>query len=373
MNVFFYIHSLTGGGAERVTATIARHLADQGHEVGVITMTAQEQDFYPLDPRVRRVTLDLAGDNRGLLGKLTANYRRWRALRRALKTEQPDVVVAMMTTSIVLAILAAVGLPVRVYGSERNYPGRKSAGRPWALLRRVVYRFAAGHVAQTREAVAWLERHTGARNVHVIPNPVVWPIPSFPPKMAPASMVLPERKVILAVGSKPEQKGFDLLLHAYAGLASDRPDWDLVILGVNPESEALSGGGSSLRQLAEELGIAQRLHLPGRVGNVADWYRRADLFVLSSRYEGFPNVLLEAMASGCPCIAFDCDTGPRDVIQNGTNGVLVPAENVDELKAEMSRLMINDEFRIKLSSEAIKARYQFEEEAIMAQWKQVLR
>jgi glycosyltransferase involved in cell wall biosynthesis len=146
-----------------------------------------------------------------------------------------------------------------------------------------------------------------------------------------------------------------------------------VILGVNPESEALSGGGSSLRQLAEELGIAQRLHLPGRVGNVADWYRRADLFVLSSRYEGFPNVLLEAMASGCPCIAFDCDTGPRDVIQNGTNGVLVPAENVDELKAEMSRLMINDEFRIKLSSEAIKARYQFEEEAIMAQWKQVLR
>lgn len=106
MRLYFVIHSMTGGGAERVTGSLARHLADQSYEVGVITMTSEEPDFYPLDPRVRRVTLDLAGVNRGL-GKLTANYRRWRALRRALKAEQPDVVVGMMTISAVLCILAA--------------------------------------------------------------------------------------------------------------------------------------------------------------------------------------------------------------------------------------------------------------------------
>ncbi|SFC96595.1 Glycosyltransferase involved in cell wall bisynthesis [Thiohalospira halophila DSM 15071] len=367
MKIFFYIHSLTGGGAERVTASLVRHLADQGHEVGVITMTSEERDFYPLDPRVRRVTLDLAGVNRGL-GKLTANYRRWRALRRALKAEQPDVVVAMMNTSIVLAILAAIGLPVRVYGSERNYPGRQRIGSAWALLRRLVYRFAAGHVAQTREAAAWLVRHAGARNVHVIPNPVVWPIASFPPEVAPESVISPERKVILAVGSKPVQKGFDLLVRALAGLAADRPEWDLVILGVDPESDAVCGGDASIQRLAEGEGVAGRFHLPGRVGNVADWYKRANIFVLSSRYEGFPNVLLEAMASGCPSIAFDCDTGPRDVIEDGANGLLVPAEDFEGLRAAMACLTADEGLRQRFGEQAVAVREKFAEKKVMALW-----
>ena len=371
MKIFFYIHSLTGGGAERVTASLARHLADQGHEVGVITMTPEERDFYPLDPRVRRITLALAGTNRGL-GKLTANFCRWRALRRTLKSERPVVVVAMMTTSIVLALLAAIGLPVRVYGSERNYPGRKGTGRPWALLRRLVYRFAAGHVAQTRETAAWLERHTGARNVRVIPNPVVWPIPSFPPEVAPQSVVLPKRKAILAIGSKPEQKGFDLLVRVFAGLATSSPTWDLVILGVAPESDAAYGGGKSVRRLAEEKGVAERIHLPGRVGNVADWYERADLFVLSSRYEGFPNVLLEAMAAGCACIAFDCDTGPRDIIEPDVDGVLVPAEDVSALTFELAGLMADEPKRERLAGAAVRVRERFSEERVMAKWGKVL-
>ena len=371
MKIFFYIHSLTGGGAERVTASLVRHLADQGHDVGVITMHSEECDFYPLDPRVRRVTLNLAGVNRGL-GKLTANYRRWRAVRRALKAEQPDVVVAMMTTSTVLAILAAMGLRSRVYGSERNDPRRSPTRRPWALLRRLVYRFADGHVAQTREAATWLERHTGARNVHVIPNPVVWPIPSFPPKVEPESVVSPERKVILAVGTKPEQKGFDLLVRAFTGLAADSSEWDLVILGVDPASESVSGGGAPVQRLTEELGVAQRVHMPGRVGNVADWYKRAALFVLSSRYEGFPNVLLEAMASGCPSIAFDCDVGPRDLIDNGVNGLLVPAESIDALKNAMARLIATENLRVNFANQAVTVRETFSERRIMAAWQRAL-
>ena len=372
MKIFFYIHSLTGGGAERVTASLVRHLADQGHDVGVITMHSEECDFYPLDPRVRRVTLNLAGVNRGL-GKLTANYRRWRALRRVFKAEKPDVVVAMMTTSIVLAILAAIGLPVRVYGSERNYPGRKATALPWALLRRLVYRFADGHVAQTREAESWLQHHTGARNVHVIPNPVVWLIPSFSPKVSPDNVVSPERKIILAVGTKSDQKGFDLLVRAFSGLTVVHPNWDLVIIGIDPASDAISGGGASVQRLAEEVGVAQRVYLPGRLGNVADWYQRADMFVLSSRYEGFPNVLLEAMASGCACVAFDCDTGPRDLIEDGVNGLLVQAECVEALTNAMARLMRNNDLRAALGSQAVTVRQTFSEHRVMALWQQILR
>lgn len=371
MKVFFYIHSLTGGGAERVTALVTRCLVDRGHEVGVITMSSQTRDVIPLDCRVQRLSLDLAGVRRGV-GKLTINYRRWLLLRRLLKREKPDVVVAMMTTSIVLAILAVIGLQIRVYGSERNYPKRQPTRPLWGLLRRFVYRLADGHIAQTHESADWLQRHTRARNIHVVPNPVAWPIPSFSPMVAPESVLPPQRKIILAVGSKPEQKGFDLLIRAFAGLASDWEEWDLVIVGVDPTMTAVAADDVSLRQLSMDLGVVDRFYCPGRVGNVADWYSRADLFVLSSRYEGFPNVLLEAMASGCPCIAFDCDTGPRDLIEHAVNGLLVPAESAQELTAVMSSLLANEDFRLQLGRQAVAVRETFSEQRIMAHWNEIL-
>lgn len=312
MKIVIYISSLTCGGAERVSAALANFLAAQGHELVVITMHSEERDFYKVDASVRRVSLNLVGEHSGL-GKLIANYRRWHALRCAFKLEKPDIVVAMMTTSIVLAILVAIGLPVRVYGSERNFPGRKATGRAWSLLRRHVNRFADGHIAQTHQTAAWLEQHTGSRNIHVIPNPVVWPIPSTKPHVVAESVINSQRKLILAVGTKVDQKGFDLLVQAFAGLTVERAEWDLVILGIDPNSSETYGGGASIKVLAEELGIADRVYLPGRVGNVADWYTRAEIFALSSRYEGFPNVLIEAMASGCASIAFDCEIGRAHV------------------------------------------------------------
>ena len=345
-----------------MTSILASHLVKHGHEICVLTMAEVESDFYTLDPRVCRISLNLAGSSFGL-AKVTANFRRWRALRRAFKKEQPDVVVAMMTTSIVLAILATVGLPVRVYGSERNYPARQRIGRIWSILRRFVYRFAHGHVTQTHEAAAWLKQYTGAHNVHVVPNPVVWPIPSLLPVVSPLSLVPPDRKMILAVGSKPEQKGFDLLLKAFAGLMPSYPDWDLVILGVD---ELL------VLPLAEDEAVTKRLHLPGRVGNVSDWYQRSDVFVLSSRYEGFPNVLIEAMASGCPCVAFDCDTGPRDMIHDSVNGILVPPEDIDELKIAMKNLMSDPDLRSQLGKQACSVRESFSEHHVVALWQEVL-
>jgi len=128
--------------------------------------------------------------------------------------------------------------------------------------------------------------------------------------------------LILAVGTKLHQKGFDRLVAAFAGLQADFPDWSLAIVGIQDVPYHGVNQAARLRQLMGS--ETPRLILPGNVGNVGDWYRASSLFVLSSRFEGYPNVLLEAMASGLPCLAVDCPTGPSDLIDPGLNGWLVP-------------------------------------------------
>lgn len=367
MKVLFFIGALTGGGAERVTAGLANYLVRNGHQATLATMHHTDRDFYILDSKVGRVCLNLAGRNRGL-AKLTANYRRLRALRRVIHAEQPEVAVGMMPTATILCILASLGLPTRVVGSERNYPGRKPIGRPWAFLRRLLYRFADAHVAQTREAADWIIRHSSAHNVTVIPNSVAWPIKPCPPYVDPTVFVPPARRLILAVGSKSWQKGLDLLLDAYERMANDHPGWDLAIIGLTSVQHKQSRSWDLLHAQAEAAGLAERVHFPGLVGNVGDWYERSELFVLSSRYEGFPNALLEAMAAGCACIAFDCDAGPRDVINHGENGLLVDAEDVSLLAQAMSRLAGDTATREALRFAARGVLEQYSESLILAEW-----
>lgn len=364
--IIIFINSLTSGGAERVAVTLAGYLASRNYEVSVVTIHGVETDFYPIDSRVRRIALGMRGRHKGI-GKIFANLDRLLALRRTIRVEQAQVVVGMMTVSAVLATLASAWLPVRVVVSERNYPGMKRVPIGWALLRRLVYRFADAHVAQTQRAAEWIKRHTGARNIRVVPNSVAWPVPSCPPEMDPSTIIAPGRQVVLAVGTKLEQKGFDLLLDAYERVADDFPTWDLVILGLESVSDR-----ERLRVLARAAGLEARLHLLGRVGNVAAWYERANIFVLSSRYEGFPNVLLEAMASGCACVAFDCDTGPREVIQSGINGFLVPAGNTEALGRAMRELMADEDQRVQLGRAAKRVREKFAEEVVLARWESLI-
>lgn len=369
--ISIFIHSLSTGGAERVTVNIANWLIEKQYDVFIITMDAQDQDFYELNPNVRRMSLNMARNTKGI-NKLFTNYNRVKSLRQILTNERPDVVLGMMTTSIVLLIIASFGLPVKVFGSERNYPPREYITSAWNLLRRLVYRFADGHIAQTQETAKWLVKNTGAKNIHVIHNPVVWPLPLSKPQIKTESVVLADRKIILSVGTKVEQKGFDLLLQAFSGLTNTFTEWDLVILGIDSNSSEIKGGGLSIKALAEELEVSTRVHLPGRVGNIVDWFDRADIFVLSSRYEGFPNVLIEAMASGCPSLAFDCDTGPRDIIIDGINGILVPSEDIDKLRVGLIKLIEDESLRYKYAKEGAFIKDILSEEKIMNQWEKAL-
>lgn len=364
LRLLFFIHSLSSGGAERVTANLANYWADKGWDVSIITLTDKEKDFYRLDERVERIALNLATDSGNPLAAIVANLRRIVALRRELKRVQPDIAVGMMTTANVLLAFAARGLPVVAIGSERIHPPMLPLGRAWEWLRRVSYGYLQALVVLTQESRGWVRQHTRSRKVALIPNAVNWPLVTQMPVIPPQDYLVPGRRTLITVGRLNTQKGFDLLIDAFSGIASQTPDWDLVILGEGAQQEAL------MRQIRDQ-GLEQRIRLPGRVGNIGDWYQAADLYVMSSRFEGFPNTLVEAMAHGLPAISFDCDTGPRDIIRHEVDGVLVENGNVEALTQALHRLMTDQSLRQQFAVRAVEVGGRFSMEKVTGMWEEL--
>jgi glycosyltransferase involved in cell wall biosynthesis len=184
------------------------------------------------------------------------------------------------------------------------------------------------------------------------------------PRITPDSLCQSGRHLLLAVGRLEAQKGFDWLEDAFINLAKRYPDWDLVILGDGPQH-------ATLQDQARAAGLEKRIFLPGRGGNVGEWYERADLYVTSSRFEGFPNTLAEAMAYGLPAVSFDCDTGPRDIIRHEVDGLLVPPGDVAALTAALDQLMGDADLRQRFAERAVEARDRFSMERIAGMWEEL--
>lgn len=349
--ILLYIDSLKTGGAERITLAWAGWLRDAGHPLVLLTRHGSRRDFYPLPAGIQRHVEphDPAWLRR--LGWFGFPLRLWR-LRQLLNGLQPAVVIGITTLPAIKLLLASVAAPWPVLVAERNYPPAKPPARLWCWLRRLSYPWARLHLVQTQRTAEWLVAQQGVapQRCATVPNPVLWPLPRFQPAVDPRSCRPDGARMLLAVGTKPHQKGFDRLISAFLRLAEEHPEWHLVILGLDPAGASHHRAVADLlaRRQADPL-LRRRLHCPGPVGNVADWYAAADLFVLSSRYEGFPNVLLEAMASGCACLACACPTGPDEIISHGHDGWLLPAQaDPDQLAGGLRVLMVDEELRLRL-------------------------
>jgi glycosyltransferase involved in cell wall biosynthesis len=368
MTLLFFIYSMSSGGAERVTANLANYWASKGWKITIVTLAPINCDFYEFHPKVARISLDLAGNSQNALIGLTKNFHRVLALRRILRTVKPDAVVGMMTGANVLLALAAWGLPlIRTIGSERIHPPQFRLGSLWEMLRRLSYGRLGTVVAQTRESADWIMKHTTAREVRVIPNPVVWPLATQEPMVEVASVISSSnRKLLLAVGRLSEQKQFSLLIESFQCLSKQHPEWDLVILGEGPLRSELNA-----QIVAADL--ERRVFLPGRAGNVGEWYQRADIYVLTSLFEGFPNTLIEAMSYGLPVVSFDCDTGPRDIIHHDVDGFLVAAGDKILLTSHLGRLMQDPSLRHRFSLQAIEIRDRFSMEGIAGMWESLFK
>lgn len=365
MRLLIFIHSLRGGGAERVTATLANYWAARKWDVAIVTLSSQAEDFYDLHHDVKRIALDLASNSTNMLSGLTGNFRRLIALRQVLHHFNPDIALGMMTTANVLLALATWGFPqLRAIGSERTHPPQYNIGVLWESLRRFAYGRLAAVVALTHESAHWLESNTYARRVVVIPNAASWPLPNQAPRISCETCRQVGRHILLAVGRTSEEKQFDLLIEVFAELAQRYPEWDLVILGDGPSRPMLLDQASMA-------GLEDRVFLPGRAGNVGEWYEHADLYVMSSRYEGFPNTLAEAMAYGLPVVSFDCDTGPRDIVRHGVDGLLVPPGDKANLAGMLERMMGDADLRRRFADRAAEIRERFSMERVVSMWERL--
>lgn len=361
MRLLIFIHSLNGGGAERATANLANHWAEKGWEIIAVTMSPRCDDFYVLHPKVKRIALEVTGDSGNALAGLVQNLRRIFVLRRVLRNIKPDIALAMMTTANVLIFLASLGLGTRVVGSERTYPPQYPLGFIWEWLRKYGYEHLDAVVALTSEGVEWLRANTRAKRVVLIPNSVRWPLQNQLPHLDVEEVRRAGRYLLLAVGRLSDEKQLGLLVGCFQTLATRYPDWDMIILGEGPSRSVLDAQ-------VREIGLAGRVFLPGRAGNVGAWYACADLYVMSSRFEGFPNTLIEAMAHGLPAVSFDCDTGPRDIIRHEVDGLLVSPGDTAALTEALDRLMGDPKLRKCFASRSVEIRDRFSLERIAGMW-----
>ena len=360
MRIMFVIDSLSAGGAERVACMLVNHWVQADDQVCMVTIDVSERDFYELDSRVRRIALGLSRESKNWREFLANNLQRIRRLRGLICTLKPEVIVSFLDATNVLVLLAATGSGVAVIVSERIDPRSHSTAKVVRILRRLLYPRARALVVQTQEVSNWARRVVKPTAVYVIPNPV--------------SFTVHHRKVcetkrsytILAMGRLEPQKGFDLLLEAFSRCCQGHLEWNLRIIGEGSHRERLL-------RLAEQLGIGDRVRLDRVITEPAAALRDADLFVLSSRYEGFPNALLEAMAAGLPVISFDCPSGPREIIRHGRNGILVPPEDVGALAQAMDRLMGTEHERSELAAGAADVTERFGFDRVMPMWRELLR
>lgn len=361
MRITLIISRLLTGGAERVISIMANYWSAHHQDVTLLTLASQEKDCYALHPRMKRIGLNLEASSKNLAEAVRHNAKRLRHVRRAIRTSCPDVVISFCDETNILTLLATLGTSVPVIVSERVDARYHSIGLVRHGLRYALYRRAEGLVVQSHAVRDWARKLVGPEGVHVIPNPVEAPVNGVDRAVKEQAI----GPIAVSIGRLTHQKGFDLLLRAFAKCANKHAVWSLVILGEGDER-------ASLEALVAELGLKDRVTLPGRMRNSTRILQGADLFVMSSRYEGFPNALLEAMAAGLPVISTDCPSGPREIIRDGVDGVLVAPHDINALASAMDRLMEDREERERFGARAVDVIDRFGVERVMGMWDDLL-
>ena len=292
---------------------------------------------------------------------LSAGGLRYARLRALLVEQRPRRVLALLSKTNILCCAAAWDLPIHLVVSERNDPRLQRMDRLWRWLRRVYYRRADVVTANTEGVLEALQEMGSWRRLELLPNPLPALVSTH---SSPAST--DRRQQILSVARLVPQKGLDLLLRAFASLPETvRFGWTVVLVGDGPEREQLGS-------LVESLSIGDSVRFEGFQPNPLQYMQSAAIFALPSRFEGMPNALLEAMASGLPAVVTDASPGPLEMVSDGRNGLVVPTEDPAAFAAALNTLMATPAHRLQLGEAARQTLRSMEWPVVEPLWRSVL-
>ncbi len=342
MKIHFLINSLVAGGAERVMILLANYFAEKKHNITIITFNDPE-DFRPND-KVQRIRL-----HNGKIKNHTIRSIYNLSKLYTKKNNRPDILIPFMTHGNFIGILVGKLFRIKVISSEHNNHLKKtdSLGN---FTRNYLYRLTDVLTVLTNYDYEFYKNRKV--NVQIMPNPSTFDIFKEQNRQ--------RKKVILAVGdlNRYHHKGFDNLIPIIAPVLKKNKEWSLKIVGAGDK------GYRFLNELVIKHNISNQVVFEGYSTKVAEIMKRSEIYVMTSRFEGLPMVLLEAMSQGMACISYDCKTGPSDIIQNNYNGILVEDQNSKSMAENINNLINNTDLRIKLSNNGINSLDRFKIEGI---------
>ena len=359
MKLLFYIHGLSGGGAERVMATLMNAFVAQGHEVRVVYTYSIDEPVYELDDKVEQVYMQRLCpiQSNSIIAKIFKRIWKYPAIRRQAKIYKPDFAISFIkaNNNDVLVALLGSGVPV-IIGDHTNVD-RKYRWQT-SILSNIFYPTATAITMLTmRDYDKWKDKY---KHVYYIPNPC---------SIRPDNVCINRNKIVLAVGrvNQWEIKGFDNLIKAWDLICDKYPEWTCQIAGLYSEERI-----NALRNAVGDDAFV-KVDFVGFKYDIHDYMQSCEIFCLSSRIEGMPMVLLEAMNLGCACVAFDCVTGPSEIIENERTGLLVKDQDVKELANKLDMLISNSELRRTLQMNAPTSLERYSVNHVVQMWNDMLK
>ena len=348
MHIAVVTRDMCGGGAQRVIAQLLEKWTAEGVQTTLISVYP-DQVFYPVPEQTTQLSVTASAAN-GNVDKLV----RYKQLRKMLKELKPDVVLSMPEEVGIYVTLAMLGTKIPVVVSERNNPWVMPDKKISRIARRLAYPFVRGLIFQTKKAASFFPASQQKKGI-VLPNPLE-------AGRLPDVYEGERQKVVISAGRLEKQKNFQLLIRAFALFHKKHPDYRLEIYGEGSLRQ-------ELESLAAELLPEGSWKLPGQVSDLAQQLGRAELFALSSDYEGVPNVLIEAMAVGAPSVSTDCAPGgAAELIENGKNGILVDVGDAEALAEGLCRFAEDPALAKENAREAVKIRQRLDADRVCRDW-----
>lgn len=357
MKILFCIDSMTKGGAERVISNLSNYLINSGYDVNILTIVNSNIE-YDINLKVNLEFLEnkfinVRNEKNGKLKKISNFVKRIKLMNKAVNRINPDIIISFLPYTSFITLKAIKNIPIIV--SVRNDPQIEYSSKIYNFLMKKLYPRADGFVYQTEDAKKYFENIVNVES-DIIPNPINEQF------VVSQEFQGERKKEIVSIGRLFKQKNHQLLIDAFADLANELLNYNLIIYGEGEDREKLQG-------IIKDKKLENRIFLPGNIKDVKEKIYDAKMFVLSSNYEGMPNALMEAMALGIPVIATDCPCGgPKFLINNNNNGILIDVGNKEQLKKAILKIIKDTEFSQKISHNAIEISQKLAPEKINKKW-----